>query len=218
MKSLLANANLPGRIVWTGSSTCSKSSFSWNDPQHIHGHLSFYSHKYFTHLLQPAINEHLQNTGVQSFEGCPGMSFSSVLRIGLILTGTSPKFFKRLSWLMYILGYFWRFQLMYSFFCPTIQVWPASGARTLLHIGTHRKEYKDLDPNHLYYMRWRLQGLVKSPFVDDVSIGESRKAFEWLYDLYKQMHDISININDVSESMEEIRNVNNISRSRSYSL
>ena len=62
--------------------------------------------------------------------------------------------------------------MIFSFFCPTVQIWPASGARTLLHIGTHRKEYKDLDPNHLHYMRWRLQGLVKSPFVEDVNLGE----------------------------------------------
>ena len=39
-----------------------------------------------------------------------------------------------------------------SYFFPTIQLRPAAGARTLLHIGTHRREYSDLDPNHLYYM------------------------------------------------------------------
>ena len=78
LKGLLADANLPGRIVWTGSSTCSKQAFSWEDPQHIKGDLSFYSHKYLTHLLQPAINEHLHPTGVQSFEACPGIHVSTL--------------------------------------------------------------------------------------------------------------------------------------------
>ena len=38
---------------------------------------------------------------------------------------------------------------MARYFYPTIQLRPAAGARTLLHIGTHRREYRDLDPNHL---------------------------------------------------------------------
>lgn len=80
LKGLLARANLPGRIVWTGSSTCSKKAFHWDDPQHLNGQLSFYSHKYLTHLLQPAINEHLKPTGVQSFEGCPGISVSTFIK------------------------------------------------------------------------------------------------------------------------------------------
>ena len=107
LKGLLYNANIPGRIVWTGSSTCSKLAFDWKDPQHLHGHLSFYSHKYLTHLLQPALNEHLQQTGVQSFEACPGkfLLLYLISLIGLILTGTSPKFFRNMSWLMYIVGY-----------------------------------------------------------------------------------------------------------------
>ena len=108
--------------------------------------------------------------------------------------------------------------MIFSFSCPTVQIWPASGARTLLHIGTHRKEYKDLDPNHLYYMRWRLQGLVKSPFVEDVNLGESRKAFNWVYDLYKQLKNASIRIDNITEVVTTIRNVNEIPRSRSNSL
>lgn len=91
-------------------------------------------------------------------------------------------------------------------------MWPASGARTLLHIGTHRNEYCDLDPNHLYYMRWRLQGLVKSPFVDDVSLGESRTAFQWLFKLYIEMKNQSIRL----ETREHPLDV--ISRKRSHSV
>ena len=94
LRVLLSNANMPGRVVWSGSSTCSRDAFNWSDPQHLHGHLSFYSHKWLTHLLQPALNEALRDTGVQSFEACPG----------LVLTGTSPRFFRRMSWLIYILG------------------------------------------------------------------------------------------------------------------
>ena len=116
---------------------------------------------------------------------------------------------------MYILGYTLCSDVMNSFFCPTIQVWPASGARTLLHIGTHRKEYKDLDPNHLYYMRWRLQGLVKSPFVDDVDIGDSRKAFEWLWKFYREMRNQSFRL-EMKEMESETMKAG--IRSRSYSV
>lgn len=118
---------------------------------------------------------------------------------------------------MYILGFLWLSNVIRRFFCPTIQVWPASGARTLLHIGTHRKEYKDLDPNHLYYMRWRLQGLVKSPFVDDVDIGESRKAFAWLWKCYKEMRNQSIRLEMKEMELETITPQQGI-RSRSYSV
>ena len=79
---------------------------------------------------------------------------------------------------------------MCRFFYPTIQLRPTAGARTLLHIGTHRKEYKDLDPNHLYYMQWRCQGLVKSPFVEDgrepVSI---RLAFYFIQEIKECKHE-----------------------------
>ena len=102
---LLASANLPGRVVWAGSSTCSPQAFDWKDPQHIHGHLSFYSHKYLSHLLQPAINEVLADSGVQSFEACPGSGLATRSLSGLIITGTSPKFFRNMSWIIYILGY-----------------------------------------------------------------------------------------------------------------
>ena len=105
---LLKNANIPGRVVWTGSSTCSKEAFDWDDPQHIKGHLSFYSHKYLTHLLQPALNEHLKSTGIQSFEGCPG----------LILTGASPKFLRNMSLLMYILRWVLFIRLFIPLFIP----------------------------------------------------------------------------------------------------
>ena len=60
-----------------------------------------------------------------------------------------------------------------SYFFPTIQLRPAAGARTLLHIGTHRREYSDLDPNHLYYMQWRLKGLERCPFVEDVTLADN---------------------------------------------
>lgn len=105
LKVLLASANLPGRVVWAGSSTCSPQAFDWKDPQHIHGHLSFYSHKYLSHLLQPAINEVLGDSGVQSFEACPGSGLATRSLAGLIITGTSPKFFRNMSWIIYILGY-----------------------------------------------------------------------------------------------------------------
>ena len=79
LKELLKEADLPGRVVWTGSSTCNRRDFSFDDPQHVKPADSFYAHKYFVHLLQPALNEQLRNSGVQSFEGSPG----------LIITGTS---------------------------------------------------------------------------------------------------------------------------------
>lgn len=118
LKGLLKEADLPGRIVWTGSSTCSAAGFSFDDPQHIRDEESFYAHKYFVHLIQPALNEYLLHTGVQSFEGSPG----------LIITGTSPRNLQRWTWLLYLIG----------FFIPTVQIYASSGARTLLLLGTHR--------------------------------------------------------------------------------
>ncbi|KAK8809441.1 hypothetical protein WA171_001019, partial [Blastocystis sp. BT1] len=194
LKVLLASANLPGRVVWAGSSTCSHQAFDWEDPQHLHGHLSFYSHKYLTHLLQPAINEMLRDSGVQSFEACPG----------LIVTGTSPKFFRNMSWIIYVLGYFY----------PTIQLRPAAGARTLLHIGTHRREYRDLDPNHLYYMQWRLKGLERSPFVEDVNLAESRDAYQWIFGLYKKLKNTSLVVGETSEKVKALSKTDAIARNR----
>ena len=162
LKGLLKEADLPGRIVWTGSSTCSAAGFSFDDPQHIRDEESFYAHKYFVHLIQPALNEYLLHTGVQSFEGSPG----------LIITGTSPRNLQRWTWLLYLIG----------FFIPTVQIYASSGARTLLLLGTHRNQYKYLDPNHMYMMRRRLFGLQRCRYVKDVEIGESRRALtvgEW---------------------------------------
>ena len=87
----------------------------------------------------------------------------------------------------------------------------------MLHIGTHRREYKDLDPNHLYYMQWRFQGLVKSPFVEDVGLGESRTAFDWLYSLYKRLRNASMAIGDTMEIVNG-GEANRIARNRSHSL
>ena len=103
------------------------------------------------------------------------------------------------------------------FFYPTIQLHPRVGARTLLHIGTHRREYKDLDPNNLYYMQWRFQGLVKSPFVEDVGLGESRAAFDWLFSLYKKLRNASMVIGETTEIVRG-EEMNQIARNRSQSL
>lgn len=73
-----------------------------------------------------------------------------------------------------------------SYFFPTIQLRPAAGARTLLHIGTHRREYSDLDPNHLYYMQWRLKGLERCPFVEDVTLAESRDTYRWIFEALQE--------------------------------
>ena len=105
----------------------------------------------------------------------------------------------------------------YRFFYPTIQLRPHVGARTLLHIGTHRREYKDLNPNNLYYMQWRFQGLVKSPFVEDINLGESRVAFNWLLSLYKKLRNASMVIGETAEVVKGSE-VNHIARTRSQSL
>ena len=51
------------------------------------------------------INEVLADSGVQSFEACPGGRIVPRSLSGLIITGTSPKFFRNMSWIIYILGY-----------------------------------------------------------------------------------------------------------------
>ena len=158
LKELLKEADLPGRIVWTGSSTCNRRDFSFDDPQHVKPADSFYAHKYFVHLLQPALNEQLRNSGVQSFEGSPG----------LIITGTSPADLRRWTWLLFLVG----------LVIPTVQIHASVGARTLLMIGTHRNQYGDLQPNHMYMMRRTAQALRRCWYVEDVDIGESRRAME----------------------------------------
>lgn len=158
LSPLLKEATLPGRIVWTGSSTCSAACFSFDDAQHISDADSFYSHKYFVHLLQPALNQYLSSSGVQSFEGCPGV----------IITGCSPEVIRRFTWLIRIVGWF----------IPTIQVHASKGSRTLLHLGTHRRQYAKLCPNHMYTIRRRIFGLQQCRYVKDVSIGESIRVFD----------------------------------------
>ena len=158
LKELLKEADLPGRIVWTGSSTCNRRDFSFDDPQHVKPADSFYAHKYFVHLLQPALNEQLRNSGVQSFEGSPG----------LIITGTSPADLRRWTWLLFLVG----------LVIPTVQIHASVGARTLLMIGTHRNQYGDLQPNHMYMMRRTARALRRCWYVEDVDIGESRRAME----------------------------------------
>ena len=87
---------LAGSFIFLCFLIFSASCFSFNDPQHTKEEDSFYGLKYFVHLLQPALNDYLKHTGVQSFEGCPGV----------IITGTSPRVIRRFSWLMSIIGYF----------------------------------------------------------------------------------------------------------------
>ena len=94
--------------------------------------------------------------------------------------------------------------LPFRFFIPTIQIKPAAGARTLLHIGTHRREYEQLDPNHLYYMQWRLRGLERSPYVEDVSLTESREAYQWMDSLYRKLKQVSCEVDGVSERLQEV--------------
>ena len=156
LKNILKEADLPGRVVWTGSTTCSSASFSFDNPQHISENDSFYAHKYFVHLIQPALNDYLSHSKVQSFEGSPG----------IIITGTSPKTLRNWAWLLYIIG----------FFIPTVQIYASSGARTLLLLGTHRNQYKYLDPNHMYEIRRSIFGLRPCHYVKDIEIGESRRA------------------------------------------
>ena len=107
---------------------------------------------------------------------------------------------------------------MSRYFYPTIQLRPAAGARTLLHIGTHRREYRDLDPNHLYYMQWRLKGLERSPFVEDVTLAESRDAYRWIFGLYKKLKNTSLLVGETSEKVQALSKINSIPRSRSHSL
>ena len=42
LKDLLKEAELPGRVVWTGSTTCNRADFSFFDPQHVQSENSFY--------------------------------------------------------------------------------------------------------------------------------------------------------------------------------
>ena len=156
LKDILKEADLPGRIVWTGSTTCCPASFSFDNPQHLSEENAFYAHKYFVHLIQPALNDYLSHSQVQSFEGSPG----------IIITGTSPKTLRNWTWLLYIIG----------FFIPTVQIYASSGARTLLLLGTHRNQYKYLDPNHMYEVRRSIRGLQPCAYVKDVDLGESRRA------------------------------------------
>lgn len=105
-----------------------------------------------------------------------------------------------------------------SYFFPTIQLRPAAGARTLLHIGTHRREYSDLDPNHLYYMQWRLKGLERCPFVEDVTLAESRDTYRWIFELYKRLKNTSMLVGNTSERVRELSRNDCIPRERSHSL
>ena len=45
-------------------------------------------------------------------------------------------------------------------------------------IGTHRNQYGDLQPNHMYMMRRTARALRRCWYVEDVDIGESRRAME----------------------------------------
>lgn len=62
-------------------------------------------------------------------------------------------------------------------FIPTIQVQASKGSRTLLHLGTHRNQYRGLEPNHMYIINWRIFGLRRCRFVKDVDMAESQRVF-----------------------------------------
>lgn len=53
----------------------------------------------------------------------------------------------------------------------------SKGSRTLIHLGTHRNQYRDLEPNHMYIMRRRIFGLQKCRYVKDADVSESRSVF-----------------------------------------
>ena len=62
------------------------------------------------------------------------------------------------------------------FFIPTIQVQAYKGSRTLLHLGTHRQQYRDLEPNHMYTIYRSVLGLRRCKYVKDVDIAESQRV------------------------------------------
>lgn len=79
-------------------------------------------------------------------------------------------------------------------------------------------------------MQWRLRGLERSPYVEDVSILESRKAYMWLDSLYRKLKQISCEVIGVADRLQWIQdnegeteekvieNIMQISRSRSQSF
>lgn len=62
-------------------------------------------------------------------------------------------------------------------FIPTVQLHASKGSRTLVHLGTHRNQYRDLEPNHMYIMRRRIFGLQRCKYVKDVDPAESQIVF-----------------------------------------
>ena len=69
------------------------------------------------------------------------------------------------------------YRIIYRFFIPTVQLRATKGARTLIQLGTHRNQYRDLEPNHMYIMQRRVFGLQRCKYVKDVDIVESQSAF-----------------------------------------
>ena len=57
----------------------------------------------------------------------------------------------------------------------------------------------------------------KKSFVEDVNMGESRSAYDWLFTLYKKLKNASMNIGELMESAKVCDN-NCIIRERSHSL
>ena len=70
----------------------------------------------------------------------------------------------------------------------------------------------------MYYMQWRLKGLERSPFVEDVNLAESRDAYQWIFGLYKKLKNTSLVVGETSEKVKALSKTDAIARNRSHSL
>lgn len=67
-------------------------------------------------------------------------------------------------------------------------------------------------------MQWRLKGLERSPFVEDVTLAESRDAYHWIFELYRRLKNTSMLVGETSERVRELSGNDCIPRERSHSL
>ncbi len=67
-------------------------------------------------------------------------------------------------------------------------------------------------------MQWRLKGLERSPFVEDVNLAESRDAYQWIFGLYKKLKNTSLVVGETSEKVKALSKTDAIARNRSHSL
>ena len=67
-------------------------------------------------------------------------------------------------------------------------------------------------------MQWRLKGLERCPFVEDVTLAESRDTYRWIFELYKRLKNTSMLVGDTSKRVRELSRNDCIPRERSHSL